>query len=76
MPYSQKTSCAISSASWGKGSEVSVGIDANLEVMPRADYEQRSAANDFDVAAFLAADGFDSIQAPRHFVPAESFWSQ
>ncbi len=53
-----------------------VGIDVTVELIPRLEYEERSRANDFDVAAFLGEGGLDTMQAPRNFLPVLSPWSQ
>ena len=53
-----------------------VGIEVDVELVPRVDYEVRSYANDFDVAIFLGEGGLDTLQAPRNFIPVLPPWSQ
>ncbi len=53
-----------------------VGVEMNIEIIPRAEAEERWRNNDYDVTAFTGAGGFDAILAPRHYVPAEGIWSQ
>lgn len=53
-----------------------VGIEVDVELVPRLDYEARSFANDFDVAAFLGEGGLDTLLSPRNIVPVFRPWSQ
>lgn len=53
-----------------------VGIDLVIETVHRTEADKRWGNNDYEVTAFTGAGGFDSILSPRHFVPAETFWSQ
>jgi len=53
-----------------------VGIDLVIERVPRAEADRRWARNDYDAGGFTGAGGYDVLLAPRHYVPAEGFWSQ
>ncbi len=53
-----------------------VGIEMNIEILPRADAQKRWSNNDYDVTAFIGAGGFDAMMAARHYVPCEGIWSQ
>jgi len=53
-----------------------VGIDLAIERVPRAEADRRYARNDYDAGGFTGAGGYDVLLAPRHYVPAEGFWSQ
>lgn len=53
-----------------------VGIDLTIERVPRPEADRRWDHNEYDASGFTGAGGYDVLLAPRHYVPAEGFWSQ
>lgn len=53
-----------------------VGVDLQIEMLPRAEAETRWINNDFDVSAWVGEGGYDAILEPRYYVPTNAFWTQ
>ncbi len=52
-----------------------VGVDLQLEELPRTDVEARWTNNDFEVTFWVGEGGYEAIMSPRHYVPTVVPWS-